>query len=890
MSQVGEAFVVVRPLVQDFRGQLATAVDRAVGTVAVPIPVSPAIPRGSTVTWERLATGASIPKVVPMPVQPTITPAAKAAFAGEVGGIRGALLGAGQFGASRALGISGVAAGLFAFAIAGTKAVKSAATLEQELNVFQATSGATADQMARVREQARKLGADIQLPAVSAGDAAATMTELAKAGLSVNEVLAGTRGTLQLATAANIDFASAAEISANALNAFHLPGTDAVKVADLLAGAAKSAQGEIGDFGLGLSQVASVANQAGLSIQETVTFLTQFAKAGIAGSDSGTSFRVALLRLIAPTKEASDIFAALNVDLQGFQSGRIRAPEFFEQLKRATAGLTRETRNAALATIFGTDAIRVINEAVNGAGASYQRLAADTSAAGLAQEQADARTKGLSGSISGLSSNLETLGADLGTVVLPLLTKLTDEASKGIAAFDKLAVKVIGTANKIAAIDLGPFGTIGDLVKDNVENAVTAPFQPLHAGIDVMRGDFRGAAEDVERLVPGLKELRRAVGLVADAPKIPSPIIEAPGGDALSRLITGSFERSGEDISHSASAVAARAGKAVGDSFAKNVEKAITDEEQGVIDAARRTVENAQRALRDVVAEGARAVEASAVSAKQNLASIGQTLATQVVDILDSGPLAQRINALQKALDASRDSLQQGSLRRSLREAQQELERAENQVAGARSPLEVAGRERFLQPFRDKVADATAALQEFNQQGNIDKLTARLEAQKTRIQRVFTDIIAKFNAGILSSPQVNARVAALLQKNVGPMATAGKAQGFAFRQAFAAEVAALQAQVAAIVGGPQTRRTGAEPDIVSPAAAAAQARGNVRDAQRGVREAVLSLKKAQTDALTGPGDSVTGLLKQIHDDLKPKPAKPSADVKTPRKPARTGGR
>ena len=73
------------------------------------------------------------------------------------------------------------------------KAVKSAADLETELNVFKVTAGATADEMARVSESAKQLGRDITLPGVTAGNAATTMTELAKAGLSVKDSMDGAR-------------------------------------------------------------------------------------------------------------------------------------------------------------------------------------------------------------------------------------------------------------------------------------------------------------------------------------------------------------------------------------------------------------------------------------------------------------------------------------------------------------------------------------------------------------------------------------------------------------------------------------------------------------------------------------------------------------------------
>ncbi len=850
-SVVGEANVIVRPIVADFRAQVATAVNRQL-------------------------VGA---KAVPLPVQPTITPQAKAKFAAETTnftrGIRGGLLGIGEGIGARALGISALAGGVFLFGKASLGAIKGAANLEQSLNVFQVTAGATAEQMARVREEARRLGADILLPAVSAGDAATTMTELAKAGLSVDQVLKGTRGTLQLAAAAQLDFATASELSANALNSFQLSGNDAVRVADLLAGAANAAQGNMGDFGQGLSQVATVAHQAGLTLDETVTFLTEFAKAGISGSDAGTSLRVALLRLIAPTQEAKDIFNALGVDLAGFQSGRIRAPEFFEDLKNKMAPLDKATRNAALATIFGTDAIRVAAIAVQESGRHFDALAGQVTRAGEAQKITDARSKGLSGQFEGLKSNIDTLGTSIGSFATGPLTELIAGLSLAVTGATNLIGKLedLGKVKLPKQVPGSDSNTIGDLARQ-VQN-FTSFLGPLRAGLKLLR-------DDAEKPITPIVNLGDR-----SSPQFDKAALEADARDARN-IVVKALHIPGTEV-----------------------DKA----ERALINAAKRGVREAQLSMRQIVAEGqqavadtikqgADAIEASAVSAKQNLATIGQTLSQQVTDILDSGPLAQRIKALQESLSKSQDALQRQTLGRSLRDANEELKRAQAQVAAPQSATERAGARQFLRPFEERVKDAQSALEEFNTQGNIDKLTARLTAQKDRIQRVLNDVIAKFNAGLLSAPQVNARVAALLERNVGPMGKAGKAQGFAFREAFRNEVLGLQAQLAAIIGGPRTTKSGAEPTVVRPADVAAQAAKDTASAiataaqgtqaaQRNVKEAIANLHKTEKDAVaavTEPGGT-NDLLKQILSQLKGTPAKPSADVKTPAKPrAKTGSR
>ena len=70
------------------------------------------------------------------------------------------------------------------------------------------------------------------------------MLELSKSGLSVNDILGATRGVLELSAAANISNARAAEIASNALNAFGLQGSEASRVANLIAAGANASARE----------------------------------------------------------------------------------------------------------------------------------------------------------------------------------------------------------------------------------------------------------------------------------------------------------------------------------------------------------------------------------------------------------------------------------------------------------------------------------------------------------------------------------------------------------------------------------------------------------------------------------------------------------------------
>lgn len=364
-------------------------------------------------------------------------------------GLRGATLAAsGPF-------IAGAAA-----AVTFSKALGLASGFASQLNVLKVTSGATADQMERVSAAAQALGRDISLPGVSAVDAAQAMTELSKAGLSVEDSIGGARGVLQLATAAQIDNASATELAASALNAFGLAGDQAVHVADVLANSANDAQGSITDIGIALSQAAAAGRQAGLSLEQTVGILTEFARAGIKGSDAGTLLRTLLIRLINPTDKAAKIIKQLGLNLRD-ASGSVRV-DVFQQFADATRNLTAAERDRDAAIIAGQDAFRGLTILARQGNAALDAQVASLNRAGTAAEIAAARNAGLQGSVANLQNQLENVGLEIGQFATGPIQTLIDQFAAGVVQVDKFIaeIKVLGGAiPSLPAIQIGPIDT-----------------------------------------------------------------------------------------------------------------------------------------------------------------------------------------------------------------------------------------------------------------------------------------------------------------------------------------------------------------------------------------------------------------------------------------------
>ncbi len=211
---------------------------------------------------------------------------------------------------------------------------------DSALNNFRAVSQATDTQMKQVSETAIALGDDIKLPGVSAGDAAEAMTELAKAGFSVDESMAAARGTLQLATAAQTDAAEAAHIAAEQINAFNLQAADSGKVADILANAANESAADITGIADSMQQVSAVSHAAGLSLTDTAAAVALMANNSIQGSDAGTSLKSMLIALAAPSKKAQALMDQYGISVYD-NAGHLKdLSGIIDSLTTSTAGLT----------------------------------------------------------------------------------------------------------------------------------------------------------------------------------------------------------------------------------------------------------------------------------------------------------------------------------------------------------------------------------------------------------------------------------------------------------------------------------------------------------------------------------------------------------------------
>ncbi len=325
---------------------------------------------------------------------------------GAVGSIRSGL---GEVTRQAGMAGAGMSAALTAPMVAvGKSALDLAINYQSSMNTLQAVTGATGEQMDRLDRLAVALGADMSLPATSATDATQAMVELAKAGLDVDNVMAAAKGTLQLAAAGQLDNATAAAITAQALNAFSLSGDQATRVADMLAAGANVSAASVADLSQGVQQGGFAFAAAGQPIEHLITSIAALTNVGLTGSDAGTALKNAFIRLMSPTKEAREEMSKLGLSFYDAHGNMLPLPDIIQQLNQATSGMTQEQRNAALETLFMSDGMKAMIPLLDMGKEGFVQLEGQVTKQGAAAELAGAMTKGLGGAIEGLKSQVET--------------------------------------------------------------------------------------------------------------------------------------------------------------------------------------------------------------------------------------------------------------------------------------------------------------------------------------------------------------------------------------------------------------------------------------------------------------------------------------------------
>lgn len=402
-------------------------------------------------------------------------------------------------------------------AIAGLAgaAVKTAADFDRSMSNVQAISGATADDMDKLREKAREMGEKTKFSATEAGDA---MSYMAMAGWKTKDMVDGIDGIMNLAAASGEDLATTSDIVTDALTAFGMSAEESGSLADIMAAASSNANTNVSLLGESFKYCAPLFGAMNYSAEDASVALGLMANAGIKGSQAGTSLKTAITNMVKPTDKMAMVMDKYGLSLTNSDGSMKTFSEVMEMLRDKMGGLSETQQASAAATLFGKEAMAGMLSIINAAPADYEKLTtAVDGAEGSAKKMADTMNDNLAGKLTILKSQLQELGISIGEILMPYIEKAVEFIQKLVDKFNGMSEgqkkAVVAVGGIIAA--LGPLLIIIGKVSTGI-SAVTGLLSKA-SGVGKIGTLLTGLGGKISAVVGAITAALGPVGLIIAA-------------------------------------------------------------------------------------------------------------------------------------------------------------------------------------------------------------------------------------------------------------------------------------------------------------------------------------------------------------------------------------
>ena len=225
-----------------------------------------------------------------------------------------------------------------------------------------AIAGANDQELAKLTETARKWGATTRY---SGTEAAQAMEYLAQAGWSVQDIMDGIGGTLDLATVSGMSLAESASFVADALTALGMHASQANDMVDMLAATSVRSNTSVAQMQGAFENVAPIAGTLGISMSDLSVAIGLMANQGVKAEKAGTALKNLLTNMSAPTEKMLECINKYNLGTAQtlIQNGQL--VDGIIEMQKQLEGLTAAEKTAVITTIAGKEALSGVAAIMN---------------------------------------------------------------------------------------------------------------------------------------------------------------------------------------------------------------------------------------------------------------------------------------------------------------------------------------------------------------------------------------------------------------------------------------------------------------------------------------------------------------------------------------------
>lgn len=412
-------------------------------------------------------------------------------------------------------------------------------SFESAMSDVQAISGATGDELKKLRDTAKEYGSST---AFTATESAEALKYMALAGWDANQSVEALPGVLDMAAASGMDLAAASDAVTDYISAFGLEAKDATYMADAMAKAQATANTSAQQLAEAWGNSASAMHSAGQDMETTTAALMVFADQGLKGSEAGTAL-TAIMRDITQKMENGAIkIGQTAVKVQDAQGNFRDLNDIMADVTAATEGMGNAQAQAALQSTFTARSIQGVNKLMTaGIGQFNEYEEAVRGSAGTASDQAKTMLDNLSGDIKLFESALEGVQLDMYESADGILREAVQGATDVVTAFQAVVNSGFATdaLEEMLLTSFDLIENIGSKVVDGFDKGLQAftrilptISKSLTSGLQRL---IAGAGKRMPKLIKGL--LKPIPGMLKDFFTDVLPELTSAAFDLASELV-----------------------------------------------------------------------------------------------------------------------------------------------------------------------------------------------------------------------------------------------------------------------------------------------------------------------------------------------------------------
>ncbi len=342
----------------------------------------------------------------------------------------------------------------------GVGAFKAASDFEQSMSNVSTLLDTTKENMDEMKNHVLSLAKEMPVPI---DELTTSLYDIRSAGISADQAMSTLESAGKLAVGGLGSTREATDILTSALNSFSKQGLTSAQTADVFVKSVFAGKTTVSALAQGFGQVAPLASQLGVSLQDLMGTTSAMTTSGMSASIAYTQIRAVLSGMLKPTADMEEAMKKVGItsenltdwlDEQGL-TGVVRA------LSEAVGGDQGE-----LAKMFGSvEALNAVMMLNNETGDNAVRIFRDMRTGSSQLDEAfNKQNQTAQSQYQTMKNELNVAMIDLGTTILPTLKTVMEELTQILERVTNWFMSLSPETQKMVLIATGLVAILGPLL------------------------------------------------------------------------------------------------------------------------------------------------------------------------------------------------------------------------------------------------------------------------------------------------------------------------------------------------------------------------------------------------------------------------------------------